>query len=553
MLTGERPRAYRDVKMGELLALLARDYPQKEALIYPDRALRYDFSQLEWLARQISKGLLDVGIRRGDRVALWAPNVPEWVVLQFALAKIGAILVTVNTSLRATELEYLLKQSEASTLITVAGFRDVNYVQTIYEIVPELQSAEEGSLKSAKLSFLRNVIYIGDDHPGGMIRYDSLLARSENITDEQLDAHAAGQDLDDVINMQYTSGTTGFPKGVMLTHRNIVNNGYWLAEGIALTPDDKLCLPVPLFHCFGCVIGVLGAYTHAAALVPLESFDALRALQYIEKERCTAVYGVPTMFLAELEQLDYHSFDLSSLRTGIMAGALCPEPLMRKAIERMNLTELTIAYGLTEASPGITLTPRTDSIELRTQTVGRVMPEMEVKIADPVTGSECAPGVAGELCCRGYNIMKGYYNNSQATADAIDNDGWLHTGDQAMMDMDGYVRITGRLKELIIRGGENVAPKEIEDLLRTHPKIADIYVYGVPDERLGEEVAAAIRLNSAETTTPEEIREFCNDRIARFKIPRHIRFVESFPMTASGKVQKFKLREMHMREQNAGE
>ncbi|HKS39582.1 MAG TPA: AMP-binding protein [Blastocatellia bacterium] len=546
----ERPRAYRDVKLGELLALLAKDYPQKEALIYPNRALRYDFSQLEWLARQIAKGLLDVGIQRGDRVALWASNVPEWIVLQFALAKIGAILVTVNTSLRAGELEYLLKQSEANTLITVAGFRDVDYVKTIYEILPELQIAEEGSLKSAKLPCLRNVIYIGDDHPGGMIRYDSLLARSEKITDEQLDACAASQDLDDVINMQYTSGTTGFPKGVMLTHRNIVNNGYWLAEGIALTPDDKLCLPVPLFHCFGCVIGVLGAYTHAAALVPLESFDALRALQYIEKEKCTAIYGVPTMFLAELEQLDYHAFDLSSLRTGIMAGALCPEPLMRKAMERMNLTELTIAYGLTEASPGITLTPRTDSIELRTQTVGRVMPEMEVKIADPVTGSPCAPGVAGELCCRGYNVMKGYYNNPQATADAIDSDGWLHTGDQATMDVDGYVRITGRLKELIIRGGENVAPKEIEDLLRTHPKIADVYVYGVPDERLGEEVAAAIRLNSGEAATPEEIREFCEGRIARFKIPRHIRFVETFPMTASGKVQKFKLREMHISEQD---
>lgn len=548
----ERPDAYRDVKMGELLTLLARDYPQKEALIYPNRALRYDFSQLEWLARQVSKGLLGIGIQRGDRVALWAPNVPEWIVLQFALAKIGAILVTVNTSLRASELEYMLKQSEANTLITVAGFRDVDYVNTIYEIVPELRASEEGALHSVKLPYLRNVIYIGDEHLGGMIRYDSLLARSESVSDEQLDAHAVAQDLDDVINMQYTSGTTGFPKGVMLTHRNIVNNGYWLGEGIALTPEDKLCLPVPLFHCFGCVIGVLGAYTHASALVPLESFDALRALQYIEKEKCTAVYGVPTMFIAELEQLDYHAFDLSSLRTGIMAGALCPEPLMRKAMERMNLTEMTIAYGLTEASPGITLTPRTDSIELRTQTVGRVLPEMEVRIADPATGSECAPGVAGELCCRGYNVMKGYYNNPQATADAIDSDGWLHTGDQATMDADGYVRITGRLKELIIRGGENVAPKEIEDLLRTHPKIADVYVYGVPDERLGEEVAAAIRLNSGETATPEEIRQFCEGLIARFKIPRHIRFVETFPMTASGKVQKFKLREMHIREQSGG-
>lgn len=545
----ERPRAYRDVKVGELLTLLAADYPQNEALIYPDRRLRYDFSQLEWLARQVAKGLLSLGIGRGDRVALWASNVPEWVVLQFALAKIGAVLVTVNTSLRAAEIEYLLKQSESSTLITIAGFRDVDYVETVYDILPELRESEEGKLHSMKLPFLRNVIYIGDEHPGGMIRYDSLLSRSEQVSDEQLDAHSSAQGLDDVINMQYTSGTTGFPKGVMLTHRNIVNNAYWLGEGLALTPKDKLCVPVPFFHCFGCVIGVLGAYTHASALVPLEIFDPLRVLQYIEQERCTTVYGVPTMFIAELEQLDYHTFDLSSLRTGIMAGSLCPEPLMRKAIERMNLTELIIAYGLTEASPGITLTPRTDSVEMRTQTVGQVLPEVEVRIVDPATGVDCPPGRAGELCCRGYNVMKGYYNNPQATAEAIDKDAWLHTGDQATMDEAGYVRITGRIKELIIRGGENVAPKEIEDLLRNHPKIADVYVYGVPDDRYGEEVAAAVRLKPGETATVEEIREFCDGRIAKFKIPRSIRFVDSFPMTASGKVQKFKLREMHGRDQ----
>jgi fatty-acyl-CoA synthase len=542
------PRAYRDVKVGELLTQLARDYPRNEALIYPDRELRYDFSQLEWLTRQTARGLLSYGISPGDRVALWAPNIPEWVVLQFALAKIGAILVTVNTSLRAGEIQYLLKQSESSALIMVAGFRDVDYVKTVYEIIPELRDSAEGDLHSADFPFLRNVIYIGDDHPAGMIRYDSLLARCESVPDEQLDAHASTQNLDDVINMQYTSGTTGFPKGVMLTHRNIVNNGYWLGEGIALTPRDKLCVPVPFFHCFGCVIGVLGAYTHAAALVPLEWFDPLKVLQFVEREKCTALYGVPTMFIAELEQLDYHNFDLSSLRTGIMAGSLCPEPLMRKAMERMNLTEMTIAYGLTEASPGITLTPRDDRIELRTQTVGRLLPEVEVKIVDPATGNECETEQAGELCCRGYNVMKGYYNNPRATAEAIDAEGWLHTGDQATMDAGGYIRITGRIKELIIRGGENIAPKEIEDLLRQHPKIADVYVYGIPDERMGEDVAAAIRLKAGEAATPEEIRGYCDDRIARFKIPRHFRFVESFPMTASGKVQKFKLREMHVSE-----
>ena len=542
----DRRLAYRDVKVGELLTLLARDWPQNEALVYPDRGLRYDFAQLEWLSRQVAKGLITLGVQQGDRVALWAPNIPEWVVLQFALAKIGAILVTVNTNLRGGEIEYLLKQSESSTLIMVRGFRDVNYVDTINEVIPALQSSEEGALRSVMLPYLRNVIYIGDEHPGGMIRYDSLLARSKEIADEQLDELGKTQDLDDVINMQYTSGTTGFPKGVMLTHRNIVNNGYWLAEGIALSSRDRLCVPVPFFHCFGCVIGVLGAYTHAAALVPLEWFEPLRVLQYIEHERCTAVYGVPTMFLSELEQLEFHSFDLSSLRTGIMAGSLCPEPLMRKVMERMNLTELTIAYGLTEASPGISLTPRDDSVELRTQTVGRVLPEVEVQIIDPATGEQCAPGHPGELCCKGYNVMKGYYNNPKATLEAIDSDGWLHTGDQATLDAAGYVRITGRIKELIIRGGENIAPKEIEDLLRQYHKIADVYVYGIPDDKYGEEVAAAVRLNPGEPVTADEIRSFCDGKIARFKIPRHFVFVDSFPMTASGKIQKFKLREMHV-------
>jgi fatty-acyl-CoA synthase len=553
MSTGEaleRPRAYVDVRLGELLARLAKDYPQQEALVYPDRRLRYDFSQLEWMTRRIARGLLSLGIERGERVALWATNIPEWVVLQFALAKIGAVLVTVNTSLRAAELEYLLKQSEAATLITIGGFRDVDYVATIYDIIPELRRSQENALHTMKLPHLRRVIYIGDEHPGGMIRYDSLLARSESVGEDCLDAHLAAQDLDDVINMQYTSGTTGFPKGVMLTHRNIVNNGYWLGEALGLTPRDKLCVPVPFFHCFGCVIGVLGAYTHAVPIVPLESFEPLRVLQLVEGERCTALYGVPTMFIAELEQLDYHSYDMSSLRTGVMAGSLCPEPLMRKVMERMNLTEMTIAYGLTEASPGITITPRTDSIELRTQTVGQVLPEVEVKIVDPATGEPCAPNVAGELCCRGYNVMKGYYNNRKATAEAIDTEGWLHTGDQATMDERGYIRITGRIKEIIIRGGENVAPKEIEDLLRRHPKIADVYVYGLPDARLGEEIAAAIRLNTNQTMTTDEVRAFCEEKIARFKIPRYVRFVDSFPMTASGKVQKFKLREMHVNERD---
>src|SRR5256714_4968593 len=546
---GSAPAApYRDVTVGALLTRLAETLPDNEALVYRDRRLRLNFAELEAEAKLIARGLMACGVERGERVALWATNVPEWIVLQFALAKIGAVLVTVNTSLRAAELEYLLKQSEAGTLITISGFRDVDYVATVYEIIPELRGAQENALHSIRLPHLCRVIYIGDEHPGGMVRYDSLLARSESVSEACLDAHLAAQDLDEVINMQYTSGTTGFPKGVMLTHRNIVNNGYWLGEALGYTPQDKLCVPVPFFHCFGCVIGVLRAYTPAVPIVPLESFDPLRVLQAVEGERCTALYRAPTMFIAQLEQINLHHLDVSSLRTRVMAGSLCPEPLMRKVMERMNLTEMTIAYGLTEASPGITITPRTDSIELRTQTVGRVLPEVEVKIVDPATGEGCGPNVAGELCCRGYNVMKGYYNNRQATAEAIDADNWLHTGDQATMDEKGYVRITGRIKELIIRGGENVAPKEIEDLLRRHPKIADVYVYGVPDERLGEEIAAAIRLNANQAMTADEVRAFCDGKIARFKVPRHVRFVDTFPMTASGKVQKFKLREMHVNE-----
>jgi fatty-acyl-CoA synthase len=539
---------YRDVTVGALLTRLAEALPDNEALVYSDRGLRWTFAELESEARLVARGLMACGVERGERVALWATNVPEWVTLQFALAKIGAILVTVNTSLRAAEIDYLLRQSEAATVITIRGFKDVDYVGALREI---------GAVGDAKLPNLKRAIFISrgedDECPEGLTPYEKLREMAANVTEEQLDLREREVGLDDVINMQYTSGTTGFPKGVMLSSRNIVNNGYWLGRGLGYTPQDRLCLCVPLFHCFGCVIGVLGAYTHGVCLCPIESFDARKVLETVERERCTSLYGVPTMFLAEMEDPEFNRFDLSSLRTGVMAGALCPEALMRRAIDEMNLREITIIYGLTEASPGITQTRRDDTIEHRTQTVGVVLPEIEVRIVDPATRQALGPNQPGELIVRGYNVMKGYYNNPEATRAAIDNEGWLRTGDQAAMDEDGYARITGRIKDIIIRGGENISPKEIEDLLRHHPAVSDVYVYAVKSEFFGEEVGASVRLKPGEVATQEDLREFCQGKIARFKTPKYIRFVNEFPMTASGKIQKFKLREAHETEMEASQ
>jgi fatty-acyl-CoA synthase len=538
-------KGYRDVTVGTLLTRLAADLPDREALVYADRDLRLTFAELEAEARTVARGLMACGVERGERVALWATNVPEWVVLQFALAKIGAVLVTVNTSLRAGEVDYLLRQSEAATLVTIRGFKGVDYLAELREIGAINHSDEVGG---GRRPDLKRVIFIGDDCPDGLTPYARLRERAAEVSEAALDARGREVGVDDVINMQYTSGTTGFPKGVMLTSRNIVNNGYWLGAGMGYTPEDRLCLCVPLFHCFGCVIGVLGAYTHGVCLCPVESFNARQVLETVASERCTAVYGVPTMFLAELEDPEFARFDPTTLRTGVMAGALCPEPLMRRVIEQMHMAELTIIYGLTEASPGITQTARDDTIANRTQTVGRVLPEVEVKIINPATGETVPAGEPGELCARGYNVMRGYYNNAEATRKAIDADGWLHSGDQATMDSDGYVRITGRIKDIIIRGGENIAPKEIEDLLRQHPAISDVSVYAVTSEFFGEEVAASVRLNPSALVTAEELAAFCEGLIARFKIPRHFRFAEEFPLTASGKIQKYKLRETHERE-----
>lgn len=531
---------YRDVTVGGLLSRLAADIPHYPALVHSRGGRRWSFAELNDEARRVARGLIADGISSGDRVALWATNVPEWIVLQFALAKVGAVLVTVNTALRASEIDYLLRQSESSTLAIIRGFRNVDYVE-------ELRSVRN------RLPSLRRVYFIGENCPDDFTPYAHLAATAEKVPDEELDARESAVGVDDVINMQYTSGTTGFPKGVMLTSRNIVNNGYWLAEGLAFTASDRLCLCVPLFHCFGCVIGVLGAYTHGACLCTVEAFDARQVLETVERERCTALYGVPTMFMAELEDPEFDRFDLTSLRTGVMAGALCPEPLMRKVIDKMHLPEMTIAYGLTETSPGLTQTPRDADIEARTQTVGKVMPEIEVRIVDPATGEDVPAGERGELWARGYVVMKGYFNMPDQTAAAITPDGWLKSGDQASIDAGGNVRITGRIKDLIIRGGENVSPKEIEDVLRQHPAVSDVSVYAIHSEFFGEEVAAAVRPHPGASIDAPEVMQFCQQRLAKFKVPRFVRVVDSFPMTASGKIQKFKLRELHEAELSASQ
>jgi len=456
--------------------------------------------------------------------------------------------VTVNTAYKSSELEYVLNQSDSTTLFMVKSFKDTDYVKTLAEVVPSIHDSEPGKLNHAKLPFLKTVVFIGDETPAGMLNFNSIIELGKDVSDEELAAVEATLDCHDTINMQYTSGTTGFPKGVMLTHYNLANNGFQIGECMKFTNQDRLCIPVPFFHCFGCVLGTMVCVTHGSAMVPVELFDPLKVLQTIEAEKCTAVHGVPTMFIAELEHPEFKKFNLSSLRTGIMAGSVCPIEVMKKAVRDMNLTEITSVYGQTEASPGITQTRTEDPVELRVSTVGRALPEAEVKIIDIETGATLPPGKQGELCARGYMVMKGYYKMPEETAKVIDADNWLHTGDLAIMDENGYCKITGRIKQMIIRGGENIYPKEIEEFLYTHPKISDVQIYGVPDKKYGEQVMAAVILKKGMEMTEEEVKEFCRGKIANYKVPKYVKFVEGYPMTASGKIQKFKLREMAIKE-----
>ena len=531
------------ITIGQLIDLRAKENTKTEALVYPDLSLRYTYEEFRQECNQMAKGLMELGVQHGEHIAIWATNMPQWVITQFGSAKMGAVLATVNTNYKVFELEYLLRQSDSTTLILIKGTKSSDYIRMIYELCPELYECKPGELKSQRLPSLKNIIVIGEDHYPGMFTWDELIRMGGNVTDLQLAVRQDSLDPDDVVSMMYTSGTTGFPKGVMLTHNNLIGNACSLAECMNFTEKDRLCIPVPFFHCFGCVLGTMTCVVSGATMVPVIVFNPVKVLETIEKENCTAVHGVPTMFIMELEEMEKTKYDTSSLRTGIMAGSPCPIEVMKKVVSKMGAKEITITYGQTEASPGITMTRTDDPLELRVTTVGRALPNVEIKIIDPETGQEVPRSVQGELCSRGYNTMKGYYKMIEATAAAIDHDGWLHTGDLAVMDENGYCKITGRLKDMIIRGGENIYPREIEEFLYTHPKIKDVQVVGVPSKKYGEEVMAFIQLKPGISLTEEEIKDYCREKIARYKIPKYVAFVESYPTTASGKIQKYILRE----------
>jgi fatty-acyl-CoA synthase len=517
--------------------------PDRDFIVYPDRNLRFTYKDFDERVNMLAKGLLSLGIVKGDNVGIWAKNVPDWLTFMFATAKIGVVLVTVNTAYKGHELEYVLKQSDMKALAIIDGYQDVDYIKIMYELVPELKTHERGNLKSKEFPFLEHVIYVGQEKHRGMYNTNELMLLGKHTDDEDLLKVKKTLSNHDVVNMQYTSGTTGFPKGVMLTHRNILNNGYYIGERQKFTEEDKLCLPVPLFHCFGIVLGVLAILTHGGTLVMLEIFDPLMALAAVQKEECTALYGVPTMFIAEFSHPMFEMFDLSSLRTGIMAGSPCPIEAMKKVISDMHMKDVTIAYGLTEASPVFTQTSVDDSVEKRVNTVGKSQPNIEVKVIDPETGQTMPPNQTGEICCRGYNVMKGYYKMPEKTKEAIEEDGWLHSGDLATCDEDGYYTIVGRIKDMIIRGGENIYPREIEEFIHTMNGVKDVQVVGIPDEKYGEIVGAFVMLEDDVQIKEEDIRDYSLQKIARYKVPKHVFFVDEFPLTASGKIMKFKLRE----------
>jgi fatty-acyl-CoA synthase len=537
------------VTIGDALNQAAARFGDRDALIACHQDIRLTYRDLLHDVNRAARGLLRLGIDRGDRVGLWSPNRAEWLIMQFAAAKVGAILVNVNPAYRRRELEFALNQSGVTALVSARAFRKTDYVEMLTALMPELTKDRRGPLVAHRIPSLRHVIYLGSDGAPGGMAWNDFLEQGDAVEESALAARECVLQFDDPINIQYTSGTTGSPKGATLSHHNILNNGYFVGEMLRYTEADRICLPVPFYHCFGCVLGTLAAVTHGAAIIlPAESFEPEATLRAIDTHECTSIYGVPTMFIAQLEHPSFGQFRLDSLRTGIMAGAPCPIEAMKQVIDRMHVPEVTICYGMTETSPVSFQSAVDDPIDARVSTVGRVHPHLEGKIINPETGAIVPRGTPGELCTRGYAVMLGYWDNATATAASIDAARWMHTGDLAVMRGDGCVNISGRLKDMIIRGGENISPREVEEFLYAHPKISEVQVIGVPDVKYGEEVCAWIRLRDGHHATEEDVREYCRGQIATYKIPRYIRFTTEFPMTVTGKMQKFRMREISIAE-----
>ena len=551
-LTGSYAKGRTDVPLieqtiGDFFADMAQRQGSRDALVSRHQGLRYSYTQLHAAARQLASALLNQGLEKGDRIGIWSHNNAEWVLMQLATAQVGLVLVNINPAYRTSEVEYALNKVGCKALVSMPQFKTSDYLGMLRELAPELMECEPGKLQSARLPTLRSVIWIdvtgeGAEQPG-MLRFSKLMEKGQS-DDQRIDAIAATLKNTDPINIQFTSGTTGFPKGATLTHRNILNNGFFIGECMRLTPEDRLCIPVPLYHCFGMVLGNLACFTHGSTIVyPNDGFDPITVLEAVQAEKCTGLHGVPTMFIAELDHPRFAEFDLSTLRTGIMAGSPCPIEVMKRVVRDMHLSEITIAYGMTETSPVSCQSDHETPLEKRVATVGKVQPHLEVKIVDPESGETVAHGISGELCTRGYSVMHGYWGDEAKTHEAIDAEQWMHTGDLATMDAEGYVNIVGRIKDMVIRGGENIYPREIEEFLYLHPKVQDVQVVGVPDIKYGEELCAWVIVKPGMVLSEDEVREFCKGKIAHYKVPRYIRFVPAFPMTVTGKIQKFKIRD----------
>ena len=535
--------------IGDLFDRTVAAHADNEALVSRHQQVRYTYRQLQVEVDRCARALIALGVEKGQRVGIWAPNCAEWAITQFATAKLGAILVNINPSYRLNEVHYALRQSGCTWLVTAPSFKSSDYTAMIHELAPELAASRCGELRAAKFPELRGVVRLGETPSSGMLGWGALLAMAERVSADELGRRQRQQEFDDPINIQFTSGTTGYPKGATLSHHNILNNGYFTTELLHFTHRDRLLIPVPLYHCFGMVMGNLGCVTHGATMIyPSDGFDPTAVLEAAQAERATALYGVPTMFIAELNHPDFARYDLSALRTGIMAGSPCPVEVMKQVQAKMHMREVAIAYGMTETSPVSTQTRIGAPLDKQVGTVGQVHPHVQIKIVDPQTGQVVPVGERGELCTRGYSVMLGYWDNDEATRTAIDAARWMHTGDLATMDDDGYLNIVGRIKDMIIRGGENVYPREIEEFLYSHPKVQDVQVIGVPDEKLGEEIMAWVKLREGQAATIDEIRDYCRGKIAHYKIPRYVKFVDGFPMTVTGKVQKFLMRETSVAE-----